>query len=72
MSNATELLAAATAAYKEALDGRVTQFNGRRWEPHDINLLSAEVDKWQRVVDAEQRAARGQAGTRFSQATFND
>jgi len=72
MSTATEMLALAQAAYQEALAGKETTYNGRRWTTHDINLLSAEVEKWQRAVNAEARLAAGGSRTSFSQATFAD
>lgn len=66
------ILDAALTAYRDALAGRVVAFEGKRYESHDIDKLSAEVDKWRRIVDNELRAAQGRSGIRASVAVFSD
>jgi hypothetical protein len=61
MSFATDMLAKAQEAYANALSGKMTQFDGRRLEQHDIAALRAEVTHWQAQVDAETARASGGA-----------
>ena len=61
MSFATEMLATAQTAYKNALSAQFTQFNGRRWQSHEIDKMLAQVNHWQGVVDRETAAANGGA-----------
>lgn len=62
MSFATDMLTASQTAYQNALSGKMTQFNGRRLEQHDIAVLRKEVEHWQREVDKETNRASGQSG----------
>jgi hypothetical protein len=59
MSFATDMLAQAQAAYAAALKGKMTQFDGRRLEQHDIKALRDEVVHWQAQVDTETARASG-------------
>jgi hypothetical protein len=59
MSFATDMLAKAQTAYSNALSGKMTQFDGRRLEQHDIKALRDEVAHWQAQVDAETARATG-------------
>jgi hypothetical protein len=59
MSFATDMLAQAQAAYAAALKGKMTQFDGRRLEQHDIKALRDEVAHWQAEVNAETARATG-------------
>lgn len=63
MSTATDMLAAATAAYQEALEARLVQIqnptSARRVEQHDIEQLLRQVQYWQRQVALEQSLSGG-------------
>ena len=73
MTTATDNLAAVQAAYTAALTGRVVEFNGQRFEPHDIEKLRSELSHWETRVKQEQQASAGlSSSARYSQASFND
>ncbi len=59
MSFATEMLVAAQSAYKNALNIKSHRLNGRGEEKHDIAVLRAEVEHWQKQVNAETARATG-------------
>ncbi len=61
MSFATDTLVLAQAAYQKALSGQTVQFGERRWSPHEIDKLLAQVNYWQGQVDAETARAAGRA-----------
>ena len=66
------ILDAVLIAYRDALVGKLVMFEGKRYEPHDIDKLSNEVDKWRRMVDMEKRSMIGNVGPRSSTAVFRD
>lgn len=66
------ILDAVLIAYQNALAGKTVMFGGNRYESHDIDKLSAEVTKWQRIVSDELRAQAGRSGLNIMTATFND
>lgn len=73
MATTTETLTAVQAAYAAALAGRVVEFNGQRFEPHDIAALRAELTHWETRAKAEQQTAAGlSSSARYAQASFND
>ncbi|MBL1262804.1 hypothetical protein [Candidatus Methylomicrobium oryzae] len=59
MSFATDMPAQAQTAYANALKGKMTKFDGRWLEQHDIKVLRDEVAHWQAQVDAETARAAG-------------
>jgi hypothetical protein len=59
MSFATDMLTKAQTAYANALSSKMTQFDGRRLEQHDIKALRDEVAYWQAQVDTETARAAG-------------
>ena len=62
MSYATDMLAKAQTAYADALGGKVVQYNGRRYETHELPTLLAQVQFWQQQVNAETARASGTSG----------
>ncbi len=73
MATSTEMLAAVQAAYTAALSGRVVEFNGNRFEPHDIDKLRGELSHWETRVKQEQQTAAGlNSSARYAQASFSD
>lgn len=61
MSFSTDMLTAAQAAYKKALDFQMVQKSDRRHQNHEIDKLRGEVEYWQSKVDAETARAGGKA-----------
>jgi hypothetical protein len=66
------MLTAVTDAYRGALAGKVVEFDGRHWEPHDIIALGKELSRWQRIVAAESASVPMFGTSRYRVASFDD
>lgn len=53
MSTASDILAEITTAYRDALAGKTSRWNGREITTHDLPVLRKEMQYWQSVVASE-------------------
>ena len=74
MATNSEMLAAAEAAYRNALASRSAEMptpaGQRRVEHHDIDALLKQVKYWRNVVAQETRVAAGGSSVGHSVASF--
>lgn len=72
MSFASDKLADVSAAYDAALKGERYRIADLELQRAPLEVIAKELDKWQRQVNAEQRAAAGDRGSLSVQvADFN-
>ena len=71
LAEAQAFLAAAETAYTNALGGKAVKYNGKDMTYQDIDILSAEIDKWQKVVNTLTASAAGATNPGVRIATWN-
>jgi len=71
LTQAQAKLALAETAYESALSGRTVSYQDKSVSYQDIDWLSAELDKWQGIVDALTAKAAGAKNPGLRIATWS-
>ena len=71
LAEAQAFLDAAETAYTGALAGKAVKYSGKDVTYQDIEMLAAEVDRWQKTVDTLEASANGATNPGLRIATWS-
>jgi len=71
LSEANAFLTACETAYLGALGGKAVKYGGKDVTYQDVDWLSAELDKWQDLVNKLEAKAAGATNPRMRIATWS-
>ena len=71
LTEAQTMLTAVTTAYTAALNGQSVRYQDKAVTRQDLAMLSAEMDKWQRIVAELTAQANGANSGRIRIATWS-